>query len=48
MRKTKDTIKNIEEELNKDIYNMDEVESLNENDMISPAEAGFMKGYLGA
>ena len=48
MKKTRDIIQEIEDDLNQDIYSDYVLEEYSENDMITPGEEGFMKGYLDA
>ena len=48
MKKPKNILEEIEQELSQDIYNEVMIENYTDDDIISPAEAGFMIGYLGA
>ncbi len=48
MKKVKTILQQIEEELSQDIYNEVMIENYIDDDIISPGEAGFMIGYLGA
>ncbi len=45
MRKTKDILEEIEDDLNQDIYDVIAFENFNEE---SRFEEGLMKGYIGA
>ncbi len=48
MKKPKNILEEIEQELNQDIYNEVMIENYIEEDIINPGEAGFMIGYLSA
>ena len=48
MKKPKNILEEIEQELSQDIYSEVMIENYTEDDIISPGEAGFMIGYLGA
>ncbi len=48
MRKNKDIIEQIEEDLDNNLYSHKSRENLVEDDELTPEEAGFMEGYENA